>query len=72
MWIDATGEIHFDFWEGIRLNGKTFKSVPLYALCQEFGSAQVIDACHHLGCYPYTNDLATIRQECKRQEESYV
>lgn len=72
MWTDATGEIHFEFWEGIKLNGKTYQSRPLFNLCNEFGDAQVLDACIHLGCLPYVEDLAAIREECQRQEDSYV
>jgi len=72
MWTDAIGETHYEFWEGIKLNGKTHKSLPLYGLCQEFGNAQVLDACFSLGCLPYAEDLSAIRAECKRQEDSYV
>ena len=72
MWVDACGETHFEFWDGVRLNGRTFKSIPLYSLCQEFGTAQVKDACAHLGCYPYAADLSAVRKECQRQEDSYV
>lgn len=72
MWTDACGEIHYEFWGGIKFNGKTFQSLPLFNLCLEYGDAQVIDACHHLGCLPYAADLAAIKAECQRQEDSYV
>lgn len=72
MWTDACGEIHFEFWEGIKMNGRTFRSEPLYHLCQEFGDGQVLGACLHLGCFPYVADLSAIKAECKRQEDSYV
>jgi hypothetical protein len=72
MWTDACGEVHFEFWDGFRLNGRVFKSLPLYNLCMEFGTAQVTDACAHLGYYPYAEDLKAIKSECQRQEDSYV
>jgi hypothetical protein len=72
MWTDACGETHFEFWEGIKFAGRTFKSVPLYHLCQEFGDAQVRDACGFLGLMPYVSDLDAIKEECQRQEDSYV
>ena len=72
MWTDTCGDTHFEFWDGIKMNGRTFVSRPLFALCQEFGTAQVQDACMHLGCFPYAQDLSTIRKECERQEASYV
>ena len=72
MWTDACGETHFDIWNGIQLDGRTFKSVPLYNLCLEFGNAQVRQACIDLGCHPRVEDLATIRQECLRTEHLYV
>ena len=72
MWTDACGNDHYEFWEGIKINGKTYQSRPLYALCAEFGDAQVLDACMHLGCLPYVEDLSAIRAECQRQENSYV
>jgi len=72
MWTDACGETHFEFWEGISLAGRVFKSVPLFNLCQEFGTAQVRDACLSLDLLPYSEDLAEIRNECQRQENSYV
>lgn len=72
MWTNSTGEIHFEFWDGIKLNGKTFQSLPLFNLCREFGDAQVLQACIDLGCYPHAADLRAIQDECKRQEASYV
>ena len=72
MWTDACGNDHWEFWEGIKLNGKTYQSRPLFNLCNEFGDAQVLDACIHLGCRPCIEDLATVRAECQRQEDSYV
>jgi len=72
MWTDACGNDHYEFWEGIRINGRTFQSRPLYSLCQEFGNARVLDACMHLGCMPHAQDLSVIRAECQRQEDSYV
>lgn len=72
MWTDALGETHFEFWNGIKLDGRTFKSVPLFNVCSEFGDAQVKQACIDLGCLPYVQDLAAIREECQRQEASYV
>lgn len=72
MTIDANGEARYDFWEGIRMNGRLFKSDQLFRVCEEFGDAQVIEACHHLGCFPYAEDLAAIKAECQRQEDSYV
>ena len=72
MWTDACGETHFEFWNGIKLDGRTFKSVPLFKVCLEFGDAQVKQACIDLGCYPYVEDLTAIRQECLRTEHLYV
>jgi hypothetical protein len=72
MLTDACGNDHYEFWTGITINGKTYQSRPLHALCQEFGDAQVLDACMHLGCLPYVEDLSAIRAECQRQEDSYV
>lgn len=72
MYTDALGNIHFEFWEGIKLEGRTFQSVPLYLLCQEFGDEVVKGACIHLGCRPYIQDLASIREECERIEARMV
>jgi hypothetical protein len=72
MWTDALGEVHYEFWDGLRFNGKCYNSVALFWLCQAYGDAQVKDACIHLGCLPYAADLATIKAECQRQEDSYV
>ena len=72
MWTDACGETHFEFWNGIQLDGRTFKSVPLYNLCLEFGNAQVRQACIDLGCRPHIQDLQSIREECIRTENLYV
>ena len=72
MFTDGNGETHFEFWNGIKLDGRTFKSVPLYNVCLEFGDAQVKQACIDLGCYPYAADLDAIRQECLRTENLYV
>lgn len=72
MWTDACGETHYEFWEGIKMDGKIFSSRPLYEVCQEYGDGQVRGACLHLGCYPYAADLAAIKAECQRQEEAYV
>lgn len=72
MWTDACGETRYEFWEGIKLSGRTFTSRPLFNLCLEYGDAQVREACLHLGCFPYAEDLASIKQECQRQEDSYV
>ena len=72
MWTDALGETHFEFWNGITLEGRTFKSVPLYNVCAEFGDAQVKQACIDLGCRPYVQDLQTIREECLKTEHRYV
>jgi len=72
MFTDALGNDHYEFWEGVKINGKTHQSRPLYALCMEFGTSRVQDACMHLGCLPYVQDLSAIRAECQRQENSYV
>lgn len=72
MHTDALGNTHFEFWQGIKLNGRNFQSVPLFKLCEEFGTAQVTDACHHLGCFPCIADLAAIRKECERREAMFV
>ena len=72
MWTDACGETHYEFWEGIKLAGRTFNSRPLFNLCQDYGTAQVLGACMYLGCFPYIEDLAAIKEECERQEASYV
>jgi hypothetical protein len=72
MFTDACGKTHYEFWEGIKLSGKSFHSVLLYNLCLEYGDAQVRDACIHLGLLPYAEDLSAIRDECQRQEDSYV
>ena len=72
MWTDALGETHFEFWNGITLEGRNFKSLPLYNVCSEFGDAQVKQACIDLGCRPYVQDLQTIREECLKTEHRYV
>lgn len=72
MFIDAEGEVHFEFWEGIKLDGRVFKSIPLFKVCLEYGDLTVTHACRNLGCLPYAQDLATIKTECKRIENSYV
>lgn len=72
MYVDASGEVHFEFWNGVQMDGRTFKSFPLFQLCLEFGTNHVTEACRHLGCFPYTEDLATIKQECVRTESNYV
>jgi len=72
MWTDALVETHFEFWNGITLEGRNFKSVPLYNVCSEFGDAQVKQACIDLGCRPYVQDLQTIREECLKTEHRYV
>lgn len=72
MFKDAFGETRYEFWEGIRMDGKIFKSEPLYHVCMDYGNAMVEAACRHLGCYPYVADLSAIKDECKRQEGSYV
>lgn len=72
MYTDALGNTHFEFWQGLKIGGRTFQTLPLFRLCEEFGDAQVKDACDHLGCLPYVADLATIREECQRIENLYV
>lgn len=72
MYEDALGNIHFEFWEGIKLAGRTFQSRPLYNLCMEFGDAEVKDACIHLGCLPFVEDLQAIKEECERIEKRFV
>lgn len=72
MFIDATGSVHFEFWEGIKLNGKRFQSVPLFEMCRTYGDLTVTEACRNLGCYPYAADLATIKEECERIESNYI
>jgi len=72
MWTDACGNDHYEFWNGITLNGKTYQSRLLYEVCNEFGDAFVADACNVLDLNPNDEHLATIRKECKRVEESYV
>jgi hypothetical protein len=72
MFKDALGNIHYDFWQGIKINGKTFDSLPLFNLCQEFGDAQVVEACMNIGCLPYVPDMQAIKEECKRIENLYV
>jgi hypothetical protein len=72
MFKDALGNIQFELWQGIKINGRTFQSLPLFNLCREFGDAQVLDACTHLGCFPCIADLSSIRHECERVEARYV
>jgi hypothetical protein len=72
MFTDATGEVHFEIWEGIRLDGRTFQSLPLFELCREYGELTVSHACRNLGCFPHAQDLSAIKTECRRIEESYV
>jgi hypothetical protein len=72
MWTDACGNDHYEFWTGIKRNGKTYQSRLLYEVCNEFGDAFVADACNVLDLNPNDEHLATIRKECKRVEESYV
>ena len=71
MFTDALGNLHFEFWEGIKFNGRTFQSRPLYEVCQEFGDANVLEACHTLGCLPHVQDLSAIREECERIEPKH-
>ena len=72
MYNEQLDTTHFDMWQGIKFNGRTFQSPSLFNLCREFGDAQVIDACTHLGCFPYIADLSSIRKECERVEAGYV
>lgn len=72
MFIDSHGEVQFEFWEGIKLDGRTFKSLPLWQVCREYGDLTTVDACRNLGCFPYAQDLASIKTECERIENSYV
>jgi len=72
MFKDALGNTHFEFWQGIKINGRTFQSEDLYKLSKEFGDAEILDACMRLGCLPYAADLQAITEECERIENSYV
>ena len=72
MYKDALGNTQFEIWQGIKINGRTFQSEPLYELSQRFGDAEILDACMRLGCMPYRADLQTIKEECERIENSYV
>jgi len=71
MFTDALGNLHFEIWEGIKFNGRTFQSYPLYKLCQKFGDANVLEACHTLGCLPHVQDLSAIQEECERMEPKH-
>jgi hypothetical protein len=71
MFIDALGKCHFEFWTGLKMAGRTFQSVPLFQVCQEFGDAQVQDACMSLDVLPYDCELAGIKAECQRVEDAY-
>jgi hypothetical protein len=72
MWTDACGNDHYEFWTGIKRNGKTYQSRLLYEVCNEFGDPAVIDACNALDLNPNDENLAPIYKECQRQEDSYV
>jgi hypothetical protein len=72
MFKDALGNTHFEVWQGIKLNGRTFQSEALYELSQRFGDAEILDACVRLGCFPYAADLKTIEEECERIERMFV
>jgi hypothetical protein len=72
MFKDALGNTHWEIWQGIKLNGRTFQSEPLYELSRRFGDAEILDACMRLGCLPYAADLQTIAEECERIENSFV
>jgi len=72
MYKDALGNTHFEIWQGIKLAGRTFQTEKLYELCKEFGDAEVREACIHLGCLPYKEDLEAIKEECERVEKRFV
>jgi hypothetical protein len=71
MYTDALGNLHFEIWEGIKFNGRTFQSYPLYKLSQKFPEANIVEACHHLGCLPHVQDLSAIQEECERMEPKH-
>jgi hypothetical protein len=71
MYTDALGNTHFEFWEGIKLAGRTFQTEKLYEVCKEYGSASVKAACIRLGCLPYKDDLEAIKEECERTEPKH-
>ena len=72
MYKDALGNTHFEIWQGIKLNGRTFQSEALYELSKKYNDAEILDACIRLGCLPYGADLQTIEEECERIENSFV
>jgi hypothetical protein len=65
MWIDACGEIHFEFWQGLKLNGKTYKSLPLYNLCFEYGDSEVLEVCQAQNINPEEYNLSEIHKHLK-------
>lgn len=71
MYTDALGNLHFEIWEGIKFNGRTFQSYPLYKLSQKFNEANIVEACHTLGCLPHVQDLSAIQEECERMEPKH-
>ena len=72
MWTDANGETHYEFWDGVRFNGKCHNNVPLFWLCQEFGTNVVEQVCRETDTSPEEYNLTAIRKGCIEQENSYV
>lgn len=71
MWIDAIGDVHFEFWEGIKLNGKTYQSIPLYNLCVEYGEIEVIAAIKDIDLTPEEYNLTKIHNHLKTSTFNY-
>ena len=72
MWTDALGEIHYEFWDGVRFNGKCYNSVALFWLCQDFGTNVVEQVCRETDTSPDESNLTAIRNGCNEHENSYV
>jgi hypothetical protein len=71
MWIDAVGEVHFEFWNGLKMHGKTYKSLQLFNLCLEYGDAEVMEVCHIQDIRPEEYNLSEIQNHLKQNQFDY-
>lgn len=72
MFTDALGNVHWEFWGGIRLNGRHYQSVALFALCRELGTHLVQQTCVELDTTPNDDNLEILRKEIEQNEKSLV
>lgn len=72
MFTDSLGNVHWEFWEGIALNGRHFESVALFEVCRKHGTWHVKSACIATDKLPYDNDLSEIEKYIERSENALV